>query len=94
MGMPPNPPSKAHGFAMRSMSLLNMQIYKSEKILGPPCQILGTPLPPLILREFFKKMITYVIMYRLFLYRGGGGGVGSLYIHPTIGYVFSPIYKF
>ena len=44
-GMPPNPPSKAHGFAMRIMSLRDMQISKSEKkILGPPCQILGTPL--------------------------------------------------
>ena len=36
-GMPPNPPNKAHGFAMRSMSLCDMQISKSEKkILGPP----------------------------------------------------------
>ena len=35
--MPPNPPNKAHGFAMRSMSLCDMQISKSEKkILGPP----------------------------------------------------------
>ena len=35
--MPPNPPDKAHGFAMRSMSLRDMQISKSEKkILGPP----------------------------------------------------------
>ena len=35
--MPPNPPSQAHGFAMRSMSLRDMQISKSEKkILGPP----------------------------------------------------------
>ena len=35
--MPPNPPSKAHGFAMRSMSLRDMQISKSQKkILGPP----------------------------------------------------------
>ena len=35
--MPPNPPSKAHGFAMRSMSLCDMQISKSEKkILAPP----------------------------------------------------------
>ena len=44
-GMPPNPLSKAHGFAMRSMSLRDMQISKSEKnIFGPPCQILATPL--------------------------------------------------
>ena len=35
--MPPNPPSNAHGFAMRSMSLRDMQIPKSEKkILAPP----------------------------------------------------------
>ena len=35
--MPPNPPSKAHGFAMRSMSLRDMQIPKSEKkFLAPP----------------------------------------------------------
>ena len=29
--MPPNPPNKAHGFAMRSMSLRDMQISKSKK---------------------------------------------------------------
>ena len=29
--MPPNPPDNAHGFAMRSMSLRDMQIPKSEK---------------------------------------------------------------
>ena len=35
--MPPNTPSNAHGFAMRSMSLRDMQIPKSEKkFLGPP----------------------------------------------------------
>ena len=35
--MPPNPPSKVHGFAMRSMSLRNMQISKPEKkFLAPP----------------------------------------------------------
>ena len=35
--MPPNPPTNAHGFAMRSMPLRDMQIPKSEKkILGPP----------------------------------------------------------
>ena len=44
--MPPNPPSNAHGFAMRSMSLRDMQIPKSEQknFLAPPSQILGTPL--------------------------------------------------
>ena len=34
--MPPNPPSNAHGFAMRSMSLRGMQIPKSEKINSWP----------------------------------------------------------
>ena len=36
--MPPNPPSNAHGFAMRSMSRSDMQIPKSEnkKFLAPP----------------------------------------------------------
>ena len=34
--MPPNPPSKAHGFAMCSMLLRNMQIPKSEKKILPP----------------------------------------------------------
>ena len=45
--MPPNPPNNVHGFAMRSMSLRDMQIPKSEekKFLAPPFQILGTPLP-------------------------------------------------
>ena len=44
-GMPSNPPSKAHGYAMRSMSRRDMQIFKSQKkILAPPSQILGTPL--------------------------------------------------
>ena len=36
-GMPPNPPNKAHGFAMRSMSLRDMQVSKSQKkFLAPP----------------------------------------------------------
>ena len=35
-GMPPNPPSNAHGFAMRSMSLRDMQIPKSEKKISWP----------------------------------------------------------
>ena len=44
-GLTMQPPSKAHGFAMRSMSLRDMQISKSQKkILAPPPQILGTPL--------------------------------------------------
>ena len=44
--MPPNPPGKAHGFSMRSMSRSDMQISKSEKnnYWPPPCQILATPL--------------------------------------------------
>ena len=35
-GHAPEPPSKAHGFAMRSMSLRDMQISKSEKKILPP----------------------------------------------------------
>ena len=37
--MPPNPLSKAHGFAMRSMSLRDMQISKSQNKFLPPPQI-------------------------------------------------------
>ena len=44
-GMPPNPPSKAHGFAMRSMSLRDMQISKSQKKNSwpPPPKSWGRP---------------------------------------------------
>ena len=44
-GMPTNPPSKAHGFAMRSMSLRDMQIYKSGKKNSwpPPAKSWGRP---------------------------------------------------
>ena len=44
-GMPPNPPNKAHGFAMRSMSLRDMQISKSEKLNSwpPPAKSWGRP---------------------------------------------------
>ena len=44
-GMPPNPPSNAHGFAMRSMSLRDMQIPKSEKKNSwpPPPKSWGRP---------------------------------------------------
>ena len=44
-GMPPNPPSKAHGIAMRSMSLRDMQNSKYEKYflaLTPPKSWLRT----------------------------------------------------
>ena len=43
--MPPNPPSKAHGFAMRSMSLRDMQFSKSEKKNSwpPPAKSWGRP---------------------------------------------------
>ena len=49
--MPPNPPSNAHGFAMRSMLLRDMQIPKSEKKISwppPPPKSWGRPclLPP------------------------------------------------
>ena len=50
--MPPNPPSNAHGKAMRSMSLRDMQISKSEKkIIGPYSQMLGTPLNGVVVVE-------------------------------------------
>ena len=40
-----NPPNKAHGFAMRSMSLRDMQIPKSEKknSCPPPAKSWGRP---------------------------------------------------
>ena len=43
--MPPNPPSNAHGLAMRSMSLRDMQIPKSEKKISwpPPPKSWGRP---------------------------------------------------
>ena len=43
--MPPNSPSNAHGFAMRSMSLRDMQIHKSEKQFSwpPPPKSWGRP---------------------------------------------------
>ena len=58
--MPPNPPNNAHGFAMRNMSLRDMQITKSgKKISWPsPSQILGTPL-----------IVCTVIHYLIFLYK-------------------------
>ena len=58
--MPPNPPSKAHGFAMPSMSLRDMQISKSEKKYSwpPPCQFLGTPLCPPPLRAPMATPLT------------------------------------
>ena len=42
---PSPPPSKAHGFVMRSMSLRDMQISKSEKkiISPPPAKSWGRP---------------------------------------------------
>ena len=40
--MPPNPPSNAHGFAMRSATCKFPNLKK--KFLPPPSQILGTPL--------------------------------------------------
>ena len=60
-GMPPNPLSKAHGFAMRSMSLRDMQISKSEKkILGPPLPNPGdAPGKATMYREVIK-FISYI----------------------------------
>ena len=43
-GHAPKSPSKVHDFIMRSMSLCDMQISKSQKKVLAPSQILGTPL--------------------------------------------------
>ena len=45
-GKTPNPPNKEHGFAMLRMSLGDMQISKSHKIIGPPSQTWGRPCTP------------------------------------------------
>ena len=58
--MPPNPSNNAHGFAMRSMSLRDMQIPNSQKKNSwpPPSQILGTPLNNKVRRlTFIKKNV-------------------------------------
>ena len=48
-GMPPNTPNNAHGFAMRGMSLCDMQISKSQKkIIGPPTKSWLRPYIPSI----------------------------------------------
>ena len=54
--MPPNPPRKAHGFAMSSMSLRDMQISKSEKkISWPP---LPNPADALAI-TWFSMMVNF-----------------------------------
>ena len=67
--MPPNPPSNAHGFAMRSMPLRDMQIPKSEKKNSwpppPPSQILGTPLV-IYTGRFIKNQQKYTKLLQLF----------------------------
>ena len=60
-GMPPNPPNKAHGFAMHSMSLCDMQISKSpKKFLGPPLPNPGDAPDwyPLLINKLFMFFIT------------------------------------
>ena len=60
--MPPNTPSNAHGFAMRSMSLRDMQITKSEKkILGPPLPNPGDA--PVFPWSYFSKY-NFKLIYR------------------------------
>ena len=66
--MPPNPPSNAHGFAMRSMSLRDMQIPKSEKkILGPPPpKSWGRPCIHIQLRNHIKLEV--VVLHEIINY--------------------------
>ena len=47
--MPPNPPSNEHGFAMRGMSLCNIHISKTEKI------VLASPPPKYWPRPWFYE---------------------------------------
>ena len=62
--MPPNPPSKAHGFAMRSMSLRDMQISKSgKKNAWPPLPNPGDA-PANMGRDSFENM-RYSSTFRL-----------------------------
>ena len=62
--MPPNPPNKAHGFAMRSMSLRDMQISKSpKKILGPPLPNPGdAPVGECLNKEMLNLQLASIIV--------------------------------
>ena len=64
-GMPPNPPSKAHGFAMRSMSLRDMQISKSEKknFLAPPAKSWRRPWLVNLYMHLLLLVLTTVILF-------------------------------
>ena len=56
--MPPNPPSKAHGFAT-----CNFPNLKKKIIAPPPCQILGTPLQP------YRDVINFALyIYAVYSY--------------------------
>ena len=72
--MPPNPPSNAHGFAMRSMSLCDMQIPKSEKKISwpPPPKSWGRPCERLKnsinLRVIYILHMSFYIPHMLFIY--------------------------
>ena len=80
--MPPNPPSNAHGFAMRSMSLRDMQIPKSEKknFLAPPlpnpgdAPALSHPLTPSHIlaltrsQTLSSSIFSYTLPHQLSLY--------------------------
>ena len=61
--MPPNPPSNAHGFAMRSMSLRDMQIPKSEKKISWP------PPPP----KSWGRPCNKLIVHRIGMYKFNNG---------------------
>ena len=50
--MPPDPPSKAHGLAIRRMSLRDMHILKSEKkILDSPAKSWVRPCAQCVKKE-------------------------------------------
>ena len=72
--MPPNPPSKTHRFAMRSMSLRDMQISKSEKKNSwspPPAKSWGRP------------CIFLILVYSVTLL---GYGVSSIFVNENVLY--------
>ena len=67
--MPQNPLSKAHGFVMRSISLRDMQISKSEKILAPsPAKCWGHPWWLLIFHNLAFYNFQSLNMLALYIY--------------------------
>ena len=66
--MPPNPPSNAHGSAMRSMSLRDMQIPKSEqKNSWPPPLLNPGDAPEIIIKKNeCHELETFYLHYKAF----------------------------